>query len=210
MNKFEQELDKELETVGAQERERRFLLSLAKKLTIIERPTARAAVKEEILNEILRRESMPLFSGWIRKPALSLSFLAFFLGTGTVVASQRTIPGDRLYPIKQWSEEVRTKVQPSFREKLPVLRSREVKQLIEHRRDEKLLEKTLQKYREDVKALGKEAEPHGEKDAKIEESVKILEEAKEKAPEKAREKIQDVLDKVEQETQEKLNESLPL
>ena len=120
---------------------------------------------------------------FIRPFGLALSGLS--LAGASVFASQGSLPGEPLYSVKRLSETVLERINPEFKNEIPVRRSEEVKSLIERNEDDDAVKKSLDDYQKqssesDNKTSIKKAEDN-------------LKEAQEGASEKSKEEIERVL-----------------
>ncbi len=89
-----------------------------------------------------------------RRVTTAISSLAV-VGTvaiGLAIASiaQTTYPGQLLYPVKRLTENVAVIIQPNYRGVLMMRRAQEVKQLVALHNNPRLINATLQSYKQDV------------------------------------------------------------
>ncbi|HYM64906.1 MAG TPA: hypothetical protein VES68_00250 [Candidatus Sulfotelmatobacter sp.] len=87
---------------------------------------------EEFKNRFLNQIGSSKFSrGQMYKRIFLPAFLTvvLFIGFASVVSAQKSLPGDTLYPVKQFSEKAAIFVDPSFKNALLGIRSNEVKNL---------------------------------------------------------------------------------
>jgi hypothetical protein len=90
----------------------------------------------------------PLFRTRIRVLIAGLSTVAI-VGAGIAIASiaQTAFPGNFLYPVKRFTENVAVIAQPSYRGTVMMQRAQEVKQLVALNKNSRLIDATLQSYK---------------------------------------------------------------
>lgn len=109
---------------------------------------------------------------------LSLVLLILLSGVGVVQASQKSLPGEPLYPVKVLSEKVITKV--TGNKTLEVEnRAKEIIDLSKKEQEEKLKE-TVEKYRETILKTKKEIEERGKEEKLFKKKLKKQQEEFEK------------------------------
>lgn len=177
------QLFKELKSETINSKEADELFSLVGRLSEYPKLERSFKVKRRFLEGNIKQQKGSYIPRWFFIPAISFVLL-LFLGGGAVVASQKSIPGDPLYPVKRVSEKMISSVTPSFEEKIMIRRSEEVKRLVEKEGKPDLIKETVNDYKETV------------------ENNKVGEESREKS----RENIREAIKKASEEEREELKE----
>ena len=136
----------------------------------------------QVLGQLNKRSGFD-WRRYIRPFGLALGGLS--LAGASVFASQGSLPGEPLYPIKRLSETVFEQINPEFKDDIPVRRSEEVKSLIEKNENDDSIKKSLEDYQ-------KQSSESENKDS-IRQAEDNLKKAQEGASEKSKEEIEKVL-----------------
>ncbi len=138
------------------------------------------------VNQISSNLNKPSGFDWrrfIRPFGLALGGLS--VAGASVFASQGSLPGESLYPIKRLSETVFEKIKPEFKDEIPVRRSEEVRSLIEKNKNDDAIKRSLEDYQKQSS--------ESENKNTIKQAVDNLRKAQEEASEKSKEAIERVL-----------------
>lgn len=189
------DLVKELKIRGLSQAEAEELNRLSRSLGQIGRFSRSEKVKDQFLTNLLGAKKKQLFV-WphLFAPAVAFVLILIFLGAGSVVFAQKSLPGDFLYPVKRLSENVAVSLKPELEQEIVVRRSQEVKDLVEKKEDPGLVKNTLDEFSEETK----KAKSRGYANGNLEEGVKNLEEARERSSEGERRQIEEVLNRLEE------------
>lgn len=212
-DEFEKQLKRELEQNGASDTEVRELLKFASKLSHtpkLERPYVFKKQKFRKIFEQKRQRSLfrasedqgttghahgNLFS-WPKffVPAFAAFLLLLVLGGGVVIASQKSLPGEPLYPIKRASENVKAIIEPESKQELIIKRGEEVKEIVENKEDPQQLRDSLDELRREARK--------NRKDSRLEESLERLEEAKDNSSDDEKDEIERALEEIRRERED--------
>jgi hypothetical protein len=139
-------LESELKQAGASEAEAKSLANLAVSLHALK------GTEPQLAREFKYYGPPP--SPWLAWSKVMFGSLTVIgaLSIGLIIASvsQTTIPGNLLYPIKQFTENLAVAVQPDYRGVLMMRRAQEVKQLVAQNSSPRLVDATLQNYKFEV------------------------------------------------------------
>lgn len=144
------------------------------------------SLKLKNVNQVLDQLNKPSGFDWrafIRPFGLALGGLS--LAGASVFASQGSLPGEPLYPVKRLSETVLEQINPEFKDEITVRRSEEVKSLIEKNKDDDAIKKSLEDYQQQSS--------ESENKESIKKAEDNLRKAQEGASEKSKEEIEKVL-----------------
>jgi len=189
------DLEKELKIRGLSQAQAEELGEVAKNIGQIGRFSRSNEVKEQFLVKLLGTGKKESFA-WPRlfAPAVAFVLILIFLGAGSVVFAQKSLPGDVLYPVKRLSENVAVFLNPQLQQEIVVRRSQEVKDLVEQKEDSELVKNALDDFSED----SQKAKNKGQTDGRLEESVRNLEDARERSSESEKKQIDETLKKLEE------------
>lgn len=177
---------------GVSHKEAEELKELAARLNLLGSFRRSDELKEQFLAKFSdRQERKAFFWPRVLAPALALVLLLFILGGGSVVLAQKSLPGNFLYPVKRLSEKVNASFNPEFRQEIIVIRSEEVKDLVEKKEDPALVKSVLEDFSKESKKADKN------KGDKLEESLRNLKEAREKSTEPTRREIERTIKELE-------------
>ena len=193
------DLEKELKIRGLSQAQAEELGEVAKNIGQIGRFPRSEEVKEQFLVKLLGTGKKESFA-WPRlfAPAVAFVLILIFLGAGSVVFAQKSLPGDVFYPLKRLSENVAVSLNPALEQEIVVRRSQEVKDLVEQKEDPGLVQNTLDDFSEDSqKAISK-----GRANGNLEEGVRNLEDARERSSDDERRQIEETLKKLEEQKDE--------
>ncbi len=120
-------LKKELKDEGALENEADDLALFSKNLSNLYSFKRSESLKTKFLNQSTKNFNKNYFS----KKIFASAFLSvlLLLGFVSVVSAQKSLPGQRLYPLKIASENIISALDPSFKSEILKRRSEEIKQL---------------------------------------------------------------------------------
>lgn len=182
MNK--DELINELIAAGAKPSEASELAQFEKSLNkpLLQRSHGFKLTQVKKVLERLNKSHRLSWRRFIRPLGLAISGLS--VAGASVFASQGSLPGEPLYPIKRLSETVFEQINPEFKNEIPIRRSEEVKNLIESDKDDDAIKKSLEDYQKQSA------------DTENEESIKQAEANLRKAQESATEKSKEEIEKV--------------
>lgn len=149
------------------------------------------AFKKQKFEKLFDRQPKPFFP-WPKffVPAFAAILLLLTIGSSVVIASQKSLPGEPLYPVKRAAESVKAKIMPEFKQELVVRRGEEVKQIVEKKEDPQLLQDSLRQVREQAK--------ENRNSSKVEESIKKLEEAKKGSSKTEEDEIEKTVEEIRQ------------
>jgi len=184
------QLLKELLIRGISPAEAEQLAYFARKFSYLSTFERSESVKTHFLEKLTRRKEKVIWWPRMFVPAMAFVIVLLVLGAGTVVASQKSLPGEPLYPVKRLSEKVGVIVKPDFEQQIIVRRTEEVRDLVEKKEEPDLVRKTLEDFSQKRK---KSDEVNG----RFEQSLRNLEEAKEKSSEDERKQIENVLERLD-------------
>lgn len=122
--------------------------------------------------------------------ATALLSLILLLGFTSIVGAQNSLPGESLYPVKRLSEDVISFIKPDFKSEVLKRRSEEIKEL-SGKKDGDSFQNVVNEYEKELDE-NKTINP-----VKIEESRKILEEAKNNSLDEHKEDIERAINKTE-------------
>ena len=193
MNKELEILFEELKTEGASEKEMEELIPVLNKLSAIKKHERPYLLKRKFLEEetpeIKKSSFLPK---WFFAPAIAFSLLLLIGVTSVSYASQKTLPGDSLYPLKRLTENARILVDPGFKNKAIVRRSEEIKKLTEEKQEKPIL---INKAIDDFKKEVEDSEKHDADN--VQESIENLKEAKRNVSEEEKRQIENVIKSAE-------------
>ncbi|MEK7186337.1 MAG: hypothetical protein AAB675_03155 [Patescibacteria group bacterium] len=199
MNEFEKQFEQELMEQGTSGEELRDLTELKNNITRLSDVKRSYEFKKSFLRKLEGAAIASTNVSTSRRlfmPVLFLALLLIVLITGTVSA-QASLPGQALYPVKILSENVIKTVNPSFNNEIIKRRSEEIKTLTGEKKNSKELNKTIDRYENDLEE-NKVVDP-----IKIEESKKNLEDARDNSEDEDKKEIENVINQ----TENKINES---
>lgn len=193
------ELINELTAAGAEPSE---AVELAKFEESLKRPMLERSHSFKLKNirGLLDQLDKPSGFDWhrfIRPFGLALGGLS--LAGASVFASQGSIPGEPLYPVKRLSETVFERINPEFKNEIPVRRSEEVKSLIERNENDDAIKKSLEDYQKQSSGF--------ENKESVKQAEDNLKEAQERASEKSKVEIEKVLNEGEVKSEQTKRES---
>ena len=193
MNEFEKKLREELKEQGAGDVELESLVMLKNKLVKAADFKRSDSFKKNFLRRLQEEEKRSyrfVFPTRYLTPVLVLILLVIIAGAG-VANAQKSLPGHPLYPVKILSENIIKTVNPAFKDEILERRSEEIKTITEQEKDSEQLNKTIDKYENDLDG-NKNVNP-----TKIQESRKNLEDAKENSEDEEKDRIDEVIKKTE-------------
>ncbi len=176
---FIKQLTEELKLSGASKKEIRDFNPILNKLSgfsEIERPYS---TKRKFLEE-----PEPIFWPRIIFAPAAAFILLILIGTASVFASQSSLPGEPLYSIKRLSENAVSSLKPEFRNEMLVRRSREVRELVEKKKNGGFIKKAVEEYNEEKGKTEHSA-------ITIKESRRNIEKAWEKADDSQRKELEE-------------------
>lgn len=191
MNEELEKLFEELKIEGASEKELEELVPVLNRLSAVKKHERSYLLKRKFLEEkTMEVKRFAFFPKWFFAPAIAFS-LFLLIGVASVTyASQKTLPGDSLYPIKRLTESARTLIDSNFKKDAIVRRSVEVRRLTEEKQEKpKLINKAIDDFK-------KESEDNEKHDvSKVQESIKNLEEATRNVSGEEKKQIEMVIEK---------------
>jgi len=193
INEELKKLFEELKSEGASRKEMEELIPVLNKLSAIKKHERPYLLKRKFLEEKTPEIKKSLFfPKWFFAPAIAFSLFLFVGVISASYASQKSLPGDLLYPVKRLTEDARILVDPNFKNEKIVRRSEEVKKLTEEKEEKpKFINKAIDDFR-------KESEDSRNHDAKkVQESLKNLEDAKQNVLGEEKKQIERVIEKTE-------------
>lgn len=109
--------------------------------------------KDQVRKPMFGFLSVPIFASPAFRVAFAVLLVFVFVGSGTVLAAQSSLPGDKLYGLKTASENVVLKLSPAFLkptidQKINARRQEEISELESQGRNEE-----AEKMREKIKSL---------------------------------------------------------
>lgn len=198
MNDFEKQLKQELIDEGASLQEANSLVEFKNKISKLSNVRRSDDFKRTFLRKLEEKEVRGQFFVPRRlfTPAFLIALLMFVLVTG-VVSAQYSQPGQTLYPVKILSENIIKTVNPSFKDEILKRRSEEIKTITEQKKDSGQLNKTINKYENDLD------ENQNVNPTQIQQSKRNLEDARDNSEDGDRTEIEHVI----KQTEDKINES---
>lgn len=198
MNEFEKQLEQELIEQGASGEELGGLVEFKNKITKLSDIHRSEAFKKSFLQKLEQKESHTQFFAPRRlfTPAFLIALLILVIVTG-VVSAQKSLPGQTLYPVKILSEDIVKTVNPSFKDDILKRRSEEIKVLTQEKKNSGELNKTINRYENDLK------ENTTVNPTTIQESRRNLEDARDNSEDEDKKEIENVISQ----TENKINES---
>lgn len=191
MNEFEQ-LKKEFIAEGASYEEAENLVDLKYKIGGVSDFKRSDKFKRTFLSKLYEKDANVRIFPRARffTPAF-MTGLVLVLVILITAGAQAALPGQPLYPVKILSENILKTVNPSFKDEILRRRSEEVKTITEQKKDSSQLNKTINKYENDLEN-NKNVNP-----TKIQESKKNLEDASENSHNGEKDQIDHAIGKTE-------------
>lgn len=193
MNEELKKLFEELKSEGASKKEIEEFTPVLNNLSAVKKHERSYILKRKFLEEkMASSKRSALFPKWFFAPAIAFSLLLLIGAISASYASQKSLPGDPLYPVKRLTEDARILVDPNFKNEKIVRRSEEVKKLTEEKEEKpKFINKAIDDFR-------KESEDSKNRDAKkVQESLRNLEDAKQNVSGEEKKQIERVIEKTE-------------
>jgi len=193
MNEELKKLFEELKAEGASGKEMEELIPVLNKLAVIKKHERSYILKRKFLEDkVVSSKRSTFFVKWFFAPAIAFSLLLFVGAVSASYASQKSLPGDPLYPVKRLTEDARTLIDPNFKNEKIVRRSEEIKKLTEEKEEKpKFINKAIDDFRKE----SEDSRTHDTK--KVQESLKNLEDAKQNVSGEEKKQIERVIEKTE-------------